>query len=327
MGLKIITAEDVTRLLPMDRCIKAMEQAHSQVTRGAVELPQRLFTSLYDKSGFLGVMPGSAADPSVFGTKIISLLPGNPSQDRPAIQGFVTLFDHSTGAPFTVIEGASITAIRTAAASGMATKALARKNATTHGVFGTGVQAGVHIAAIKAARPTITTVLIWGRSPEKAHNLASDYNGTDGLTVRPVTNRQEAAACDIVSMVTAAREPVLHGAWLSEGTHVNLVGAHSPGDRECDTDTITRSRVYVDLMQSALNEAGDILIPIDEGAFSANRIIGEIGEVLTGAKPGRSDEQDITVYKSCGIVAQDLYAAWAVYQAAVEAGAGYDVPF
>jgi ornithine cyclodeaminase/alanine dehydrogenase-like protein (mu-crystallin family) len=322
--MRIINRQEVERLLPMAACIDVMADAMRAASSGAVRMPLRLFAPLADDSGSLGVMPGSTLEPPFFGAKVISLRFGNPARGLPAVQGYVSLFDHDTGRPVALVEGASITAIRTAAASGLATRELARKDARSHGIFGTGVQAVTHIDAVSCVREVLE-VIVWGRDAGKARRFAEQESKRTKLDVRATDDPVEAAGCDVVSTVTAATEPLLRGEWLRPGTHVNLVGVHTPQAREADTRVILRSRVYVDLMDSAMNEAGDLLIPLAEGAIDERHIRGEIGQVLAGDVPGRTGDADITLYKSLGIVAQDLFAAAHVYARAVAEGAGVEV--
>ena len=322
--LKVISAAEVRELLPMSECIDVMAQAMRAASAGEVRVPPRFFLSLYDDSATMGLMPGSVRDPKIYGAKIASLHYENPAKGLPAIQGFVTLFDHDTGTPIAIIEGAEITAIRTAAASGMATRYLAHEDANTHGVFGTSVQAVSHIEAIAAARPIAETV-VWGRDFAKAKALAAEQSGKHDFPVRATNDPAEAGACDVISAVTASSEPVLEGRWVHEGAHVNLVGSHTPTAREADSDLVARSSIYADLLESLMNEAGDILIPLEEGRIAASDIKGEIGQVVAGDIPGRTSGDEITLYKSCGNTAQDLYAAHAIYTKAVAQDKGVDV--
>jgi ornithine cyclodeaminase len=322
--MRIINRQEVERLLPMAACIDVLDDAMRAASSGAVSMPLRLFTPLADGTGSFGLMPGSMLDPPFFGAKVISLLPGNPAKGLPMVQGYVSLFDHESGKPVALIEGASVTAIRTAAASGLATRVLARKDARTHGIFGTGVQAITHIDAVNCARD-IAEILVWGRDPEKTRQFAGQQSERVQRDVRATEDPAEAAGCDIVSTVTAATKPILKGDWLRPGCHLNLVGVHTPEAREADSRAIERSRVYVDLMESAMNEAGDILVPIGEGAIDRAHILGEIGQVLAGEVPGRNGDREITLYKSLGIVAQDLFAAAHIYAQALEEGAGIEV--
>ena len=323
---KIINAEQVRMLLPMDECVDIMAAAMQAASAGSVAVPPRLIMPLIDDSAHFGLMPGSSSDPQVYGAKIISLHTSNPAQGRPAVQGFVTLFNHVTGAPIAIIEGGQLTAIRTAAASGLATRYLARANARSHGIFGTGVQAVTHIDAIALTRP-ISVVLIWGRDADKAQALAETSADRTGLDVRATVDPEEAAHCDIISTVTGSSEPILRGHWIGAGAHINLVGAHSPDAREADSDLMANASIYADLLASLFNESGDVLIPINEGRIKRSDVKGEIGQVVLGDLAGRSSEQEITVYKSLGITAQDLFAAHLVYSKAVETGVGVDVDF
>jgi ornithine cyclodeaminase len=318
MTLRFINAAEVRQLLPMPRCIDVMADAMKAASAGAVSVPARICMPLEEQSGYLFVMPGSVSDPPFYGTKVISQHPGNPARELPAIQGFVALFDHETGTPAAIVDGAEITALRTAAASGLATRHLARTDARTHGIIGTGVQALTHIEAI-ASVAAIDEVLIWGRDSDKAQRLAAELN------IRACSDPQEVAGCDIVSTVTGSDQPVIRGDWVQPGAHINLVGAHTPDTREADSDLMAKGSVFVDLMESAMNESGDILIPISEGRFESTHVRGEIGLVVAEELDGRQSSEEVTVYVSLGIMAQDLYAAHAVYRAALEAGLGTDV--
>jgi ornithine cyclodeaminase/alanine dehydrogenase-like protein (mu-crystallin family) len=310
--LQIIDAAQVRARLSMRECIEAMVDAMSAVAASTIAAPARIIMPLVDASGFLAVMPGSAAEPRVYGAKIVSLHPGNPSLGRPAVQGFVVLFDHDTGTPVALVDGGEITALRTAAASGLATRILARPTAHTLGILGCGAQAASHLEAMCTVRD-IDEVLVWGRSREKAQAFAERHGARDGIRMRAVASAPEAAACDIVCVVTGAHEPIIEGAWLRAGCHVNLVGAHAATTREADTALIARASVFVDSIEGAFKEAGDILLPLQEGAIERTHVRGEIGAVLLGKLTGRRDREEITVYKSLGLVAQDLIAAHAVF--------------
>lgn len=320
--MRVLNAEDVTRLLTMDDCIAAMEQAMRALVQDEVAVPPRLVMPLIDDTGLLFVMPGSSK--AIYGAKVTGLHPDNPRRGRPTIQGFVVLFDHETGTPLAIVDGGAVTALRTAGASGLATRELARSDARSHGIFGTGVQAASHIDAVAAVRD-IDEVVVWGRSKEKAQALAGTEAERTGLSIRAAQDPREAAACDVVSTVTGASEPILEGAWLTPGAHVNLVGAHSPTTREADSATITRASVFVETLETTLKEAGDILIPIEEGVFSKEAIRGTIGDVLLGSCPGRAEPNQITLYKSLGNTAQDLFAANAAFEKALAANAGIEI--
>lgn len=312
-NLELIDAETVRARLSMSQCIEAMAIAMTAVSRNAIAAPARTIMPLVDGSAYLAVMPGSVAEPLVYGAKIVSLHPKNPAAGRPAIQGFVALFDHHSGSPFALVDGAEVTRLRTAAVSALATRLLARASARTLGIFGCGVQATSHLEAICLVRD-IQEVVVWGRSYEKAQAFAERHERA-GSTLQAARSPEEAAACDVICVVTGAPEPVIHGEWVRPGAHVNLVGAHAPTTREADTALVASSRLYVDSLESAFSEAGDILIPLQEGAVGRAHVIGEIGAVLLGKVAGRRSSEEVTLYKSLGLVTQDLIAAHAVVRA------------
>ena len=326
MPLTIINAAAVRELLPMSECIDVMEPAMIAATTGTISMPPRLVAPLIDESGLLVLMPGSSTELAAFGAKVINLIPDNPGRGFPAIQGFIALFDHSTGAPAALIDGAEVTAIRTAAASGLATRLLARADAHTCGIFGNGVQAVTHIDAMRAVRP-VDEFIVWGRNPDKVRAFAREQEERTGIRVRASADPAAAGACDLICTTTTSPEPVLAGEWVRPGAHVNLVGAHSMAARECDTGLVVKSSVYVDLMESVRNEGGDIMIPVQEGAIDETHIIGELGELLQGEIPGREDDRQITLYQSHGINAQDLFAAKHIHSNARQTGAGLTVDF
>lgn len=326
MPLTIINAAAVRKLLPMSECIDAMEPAMIAATTGAISMPPRLVAPLIDESGLLVLMPGSSTELDAFGAKVINLIPDNPSRGLPAIQGFIALFDYATGAPVAIIDGAEVTAIRTAAASGLATRLLARADARTCGIFGNGVQAVTHIDAMRAVRP-VDEIIVWGRNPDKVRDFAREQAKRTGIDVRATADPAQAGACDLVCTTTTSPEPVLAGEWVKPGAHVNLVGAHSLATRECDTALVVKSSVYVDLMESVRNEGGDIMIPVTEGAIDETHIIGELGELLQGKITGRQDKGQITLYQSHGINAQDMFAAKHIHAKGQETGNSLTVEF
>jgi ornithine cyclodeaminase len=326
LELRIINAAAVRRLLPMGECIDVMAAAMAALSAGTVAIPPRLLAPLADDSDALLLMPGSSTQLPYYGAKVVSLHPGNPARGLPALQGFVALFDRDSGSPVALLEGGEITAIRTAAASGLATRLLAREDATSCGIFGTGVQAISHIDAMLAVRP-LEEILIWGRDAGRATALAEAQSQRTGKVIRATADAAEAAACAILCTVTGSPGPILKGAWVKPGTHVNLVGSHTLSTREADTELIARAALYVDSMESSSNEGGDFMIPLREGAIAEDAILGEIGQVVSGELPGRTGADQITVYNSLGITAQDLYAARHILDKAEAAGVGEVVAF
>ena len=305
-GLPYIDAPTVRRVLRMDACIDLMADTQTAISRGEITLPLRSFIPVADGKGTMGLMPGEI--PAGFGAKLISLYPDNPGRGLPAIQGCIVLFDRASGTPAALVDGASVTAIRTAAASGAATRALAREDASVLAILGYGVQAGTHLEAMRCVRP-IREVRVWGPSVDKARSFARQHDAEGSAVAAVQTAREAIAGADIVCAVSGATEPIIEGRWLAPGCHLNLVGAHTPATREADGETMRRARVFTEITSAATQESGDILLAIGEGLMSADDIRGEIGEVFDGRTEGRRNDEEITAYVSLGNPAQDLAAA------------------
>jgi len=291
-----------------------MAHAMQAVSAGAVLMPQRLITPVADSATVLGLMPSSAAELPVYAVKVLSLSPDNPARGHPAVQGLVLLFSRDSHAPIAVLDGAEITALRTAAVSGLATRALACEGAATLGVFGSGRQLPLHIDAVRAVRP-LQRVILWGRDAGKTAGIAEREAARTGLEVRAGTAEQ-AASCSVVCTITASPTPVLRGEWIVPGCHINLVGTHTLQTREADGALMARAAIFVDQRRALQYEGGNVHLAVTEGAIGEGAVRGELGEVLGGGIAGRSDPGDITVFVSHGIAAQDLYAAAALAQRA-----------
>lgn len=317
-ALPVFAADQVRLRLPMATCIDLLTDLHAAISRGEVELPLRTGVPLpFEPAGSnaLLVMPGALTNPAVFGAKLLSIYPGNGQAvpPSPVIQGHVLLFDGAGGAPLALVDAASLTAIRTAAASGAATRVLARADAENLALLGYGVQAASHLEAMRAVRP-IRNVRVWGPSPEKAAAFAERHSDEHLLVQAAPSAEAAITAADIICAVTASATPVIEGRWLSEGCHINLVGAHTATTREADGDTLARARVFTEITEFALAEAGDLLLAVEEGALTLAAVAGEIGSVFAGNLSGREHDDQITLYKNLGNVAQDLVAAYHVYQ-------------
>ncbi|MCY4563850.1 MAG: ornithine cyclodeaminase family protein [Gammaproteobacteria bacterium] len=313
MNAPFLDSETVFRNLDMPGCIDLMAATQAAISRGDIELPLRSMLPIADGAGHFGVMPGEIGASGVFGAKLVTLFPENPARGIPNVQGYILLFNQTDGTPLALVEASSVTALRTAAASGAATRLLAREDASVLAVLGCGVLAATHLEAMLAARP-VRDVRIWGRNFEKATAFAERHPDQGGARVRAVADAAEAVAdADLVCTVTGSHTPILEGGWLSPGAHVNLVGAHSPATREADGVVLGRGRVYTEITEFALAEAGDLLLAIEEGLFARSDIVGEIGQAIDGGIPGRTSNNEITVYKSLGNIAQDLAAAHFIY--------------
>ena len=322
MNILILTRHEVESLLPMPKCIELMEDALASLSRGEVILPLRPVIRIPESSNAFAVMPAYSSALGAMGAKLISVFPGNHGTELDSHQGAVVLFDGERGSPMAMMDAASITAIRTAAVSAVATKLLARKGASTLAILGAGVQARTHIEAMLAVRP-FAKILLWSRTPEHARVLASDMRAPQGPRIEVVNDVASAVrAADVICTVTASREPILRGEWLKPGAHINAVGASLATTRELDSDAVRRARVFVDRRESALNEAGDLLIPMQEGVIGNDAIVAEVGDVAIGRSEGRRTDDEITLFKSLGIAVEDLACAHYLHARATEESAG-----
>jgi ornithine cyclodeaminase len=322
MNVLVLSHTDVTRLLTMEACIEVMADALRATSSGGAVLPLRSVVWMPDRTGMIGLMPGYLDPPSSLGLKVVSIFPGNHAAGYDSHQGVVMLFDTRFGYPLAIIDASSITAIRTAACSGVATRALARDDAGDLALLGSGVQARTHLAAMRAVRP-LRRVRVWSRTPANARRFADE--SPVPVEVMP-TPHAAVDGADLICTTTAAREPVLEGAWLAPGAHVNAVGACFAATRELDTAAVARARLVVDRKESTLNESGDFLFARRDGAIGEDHILGELGDLLHGRFAGRRAADDITLFKSLGIAIEDLAAAHYIYTQAIAQGAGVSVP-
>lgn len=302
------------QLLTPARCEAAVEQSLRAISDGSLEVPLRSFLPLSD-GGALTLMPATARHDDLAGAKILSLMPENPRRGAPAVQGLVVLFSAKTGSLSGLVDGAAVTARRTAAVSAIASRRLARSDARSHGILGTGVQAYSHALAIQHSIPSLSCVKIWGRTARHAQDLADRLVSIHSIPAR-AAELDETASSDIVSAVTASPTPLIEGRHLRRGMHINLVGSHQPDRREATSKVVAAARLFVEQRSAALCEAGDILLAIADGAISAAHICGELGDVLLGRREGRVSDTDITLFKSLGNAGEDLHAAAAALKAA-----------
>ena len=328
MRTLLVSHREVAGLLPMRECIDVMADAFRALAIGEAGLPLRQVIKLPGSPNLFGVMPGHIGVTSrekhrgSLGAKVITVFPGNDATPLDSHLGVVLLFEPDMGRLLAIIDASSVTAIRTAAVSGVATKLLANPDAGDLAILGGGVQAMTHLEAMKTVR-TLRRVRVWSRSPARAERFVEKARQKFGVTVEQMPSAESCVnGADIICTVTASREPVLQGAWISPGAHVNAVGAALPTARELDSAAVARSRVYVDRRESALAEAGDILIPMSEGVFTADHIRGEIGGLLMGTDQGRESTDDITLFKSLGLAIEDLAAARHIYDKGVALGTG-----
>ena len=322
MTLLVLGERQIESVLDMPSCIDAMAEALSGLARGEFHQPLRQMIRPEGTDTLFGLMPAyrGGTNPR-YGLKEIVVAPGNPARGMDSHQGGVLLHDGDTGELVALLNASTITATRTAAVSAVATRALARGDAQTVAIIGAGVQARAHVTALRAVLDD-PTIRIWSRTASHAGELASDLGLTAVESARAAVD-----GADVVCTVTTSREPVIERGWLRDGAHVNAVGSASPAARELDTATVVDASFFVDRRESALTEAGDLVIPLRAGDVGEDHIRAELGEVLAGLHPGRERDDELTVFESLGIGVEDLVAAEVVVEAARARGVGVEVDF
>ena len=326
--MRVLTRPDVEDLLDLDQLIDALADAMADVSSGAASIPPRVAAFVPQVEGMLGAMPGYLPSIGILETKLVSVFPHNERHGLPSHQAVILAFDPATGRPEALMDGTHITAVRTAAGSALSTRLLARRDASILAIIGTGVQARAHARAIPRVRP-ITEVRIAGRHSEKAARLVEEVASDVDATVRVVPSAQDAVeGADIVSATTHASQPVIDRKWVSPGTHVTSVGVNRDGP-EIDAATVADALVVVESRSAALAPfpagAIDLTSPIRDGLITEDHIHAELGELVTGARPGRTSDEQITLYKSVGLAAEDAAAAALVLRAVREKDAGIEV--
>jgi ornithine cyclodeaminase/alanine dehydrogenase-like protein (mu-crystallin family) len=314
VSVRILDEHDVRRLLPMAECIDVMADALASLARDELHNPLRFVVRPPGEQTLMGLMPAHRSSPApLYSLKTVVIAPSNAERGLDLHQGFVALFDGETGETRAIMNAGGITAVRTAAVSGVATRLLARENARTLAILGAGIQAKAHLEAMRAVRD-FDRVLVWSRTPGRALEL-------DGVEEAP-TAEAAVREADVVVTATSAPEPILQRAWLKEGAHVNAAGSSIPTTRELDTATMVAASLFVDRRESTVNEAGDYLFPMREGAIGPEHIRGELGEILIGTVPGRTSQSELTVFKSLGLAVEDLAAAEHILRRAEAENAG-----
>jgi ornithine cyclodeaminase len=318
MPIAFFDAAAVEELLDYPGCIDAVRGAMIALSSGERPQPLRQIFTVGDDQMF-GTMPGELQAVSTFGAKLVSVFADPARPGRTRHQGVVVAYDGKTGAVSCIADAEPITRIRTGCASAVATDALARADAEVLAIFGTGVQAEAHLRAVPLVR-SFREILLWGRSEERTGRFAAEMSDRIGRPVVPVSDGEEAAGrADVICTVTSSAEPILLSEWVKPGTHVNLVGSSYLGPVEVDAALVARTRYVADYRPGVLAQAAELAAARDAGLVDDAHVVGEIGEVLAGAIPGRQSESQITIYKSLGHVAQDLAAA-AYLQARSSAG-------
>ncbi len=326
----VLSKSDVKKAVTMEQAIAAMETAFAAYSRGEAIVPVRTQLDVPRHEGTALFMPGylAAGDSEGLAIKIVSVYSRNQQKGMPTIFGVVVTNDPTTGRPKALLEAGYLTALRTGAAGGAAARHLAREDASILAVIGAGTQARTQVAAVRAVRP-IQEIRLFDINQDSARAFAQELAGDQGATVtlRVTASPEEAVrGGDVIVTATTAREPVINGEWLSPGTHITAVGAFTPEMREIDVNALQRAnKIVVDSREAAMEEAGDLIIPIEEGLLSVNDIYGELGEITGGTKPGRENPDEITIFKSVGLAVQDVAIADLITTQALKLGLGTEV--
>ena len=313
----VLSEREIQALISIEDIVTALEQAHVQYSTGKAVMPVRLVMSLPEIQGRITSMPGYLSQDKALGMKVVTFFQNNPKRNLPAILATIMLFSTETGKIMAAMDGSYITAMRTAAASAMATKLLANPETPVLGILGAGVQARAHIQALCRVR-RLNKIKIYSPSGASATRVKHELEAAVGVAIELANSPEEALHdADLIVTATTAKEPIVRPDWVKSGAHVNAVGSHRPDFREIDGATLARSKIFVDSREAIMAECGDILLAIKEQAITETSIHAEIGEVLAGTKSGRSSAGEVTLYKSVGIAVQDVAAAYLVYQKAL----------
>jgi ornithine cyclodeaminase len=327
----LLNAEDVRNALPMSEAIEAMKRAYASFSAGAAVIPLRTRLGIPNTQALSLFMPAfvHSQDGDALAVKVVSLFPTNPTRGLAYIQAAVLVFDPETGRAIALLEGSTLTALRTGAASGAAIDLLAREDSKIVAIFGAGAQGRTQLEAACTVRQ-IETAFIFDRNPEKAQAFASEMNGKGPVTrdIRVAGTAQEAVGtADIICTATTSLRPVFRDANIKAGTHISAVGSYRPDMQEVPAETIKRANVFVDSRSASLEEAGDLIQPMQARLFDESHICGELGEVILGKIPGRQSQEEITYFKSVGIAVQDAMAAQVALNNARNMNTGTEVDF
>jgi alanine dehydrogenase len=322
--LLFFSENEIKSILSIKETINLMKDAFRQISQGMINTPLRTNLNIVQHDANALFMPAHSKESDLISIKLVTVFKSNLNKKLPLIHALVILMDGTNGRPLSVMDGEYLTALRTGAASGLATDFLARSESGTLGIIGAGVQGRTQIAAVCEVRP-IKKVIIIDKNPEAAESFAEYAENELGLSTELNPTGSKISDCDIICTATLSPTPVFSDTDLKAGVHINAIGAYQPDKRELPGETIRRSKVVVDQRSACLEEAGDIIIPIQDNLIKASHIHAELGEIVTGQKSGRSDNIEITVFKSVGNAAQDLITAGEIYKKAQKSGIGTSV--
>lgn len=317
--LLILSKQDVLNTLSMTDCIDALEETFGLLAKKEITIPQRTVVPMEAGNGLF--MPSYLPHLDKVGVKALNVHKDNGAKGLPTNQALLMLFDAGTGSPLALMDGNVLTAKRTGAVSGLATKYLAPENAKTVALFGPGVQGATQLEAVAAVRE-IEKVFVYGRNKENTKAFADEISKNLNIEVVPESDLNTLSTVDIICTATPSTKALFDDKLVREGMHINAVGAYTFDMCEIPVETVLRSKIVIDEMEAALSEAGELMQPIAQGIMSQDDIFAEIGEIVAGLKPGRENDKEITFFKSVGVAIQDLAAANIVYKKAKEQGAG-----
>jgi ornithine cyclodeaminase/alanine dehydrogenase len=329
MKTRLLSRKDIESFLTMRMCMDAVERAFADLALGNATMPQRTPIALPDQHGVALFMPAHIKSLRALGAKVVTVYKDNVAKHGlPTVLGTIILLDEATGFPVALMDGGYLTAMRTGAVSGVATKYMARPEAKVAALFGTGVQAFAQVLGIHEARP-LAKLLAYSIDPIEARKgFADRITAKIGVPVELASDPAAAVAhADIVILATSAATPIVDGRWFPPGIHINGIGSHAPKMRELDTLTVQKSRIVCDLTAACRAEAGDFILPAEAGEWSWDRVAGDLGDVVNGKVPGRTSRDEITLFKSVGLAIQDMSAARAVFDEAVQRGIGTEFQF
>ena len=326
---RLLSRSDVMQVLDMESTISILEKAFHDFATGNADMPQRTPIRAPEYAGLALFMPAYLKGMGALGAKIVTVYPNNPSKyELPTVLGTLLLLDEKTGAPIAIMDAGYLTAMRTGGVAGLATKVLAKEDSKVHTMFGTGGMARTHAWAVDRARDIETLILCSIDPPEKKAAFAESLKEVVKSDIVIADDFGEAVGkADVVTLITSAKDPIVKGEWFTPGTHINGVGSHAPAMRELDTATVVKSKVICDLVDACKAEAGDFMIPVQEGAWSWDRCHGSLGDVIAGTLTGRENDHEITLFKSVGLAIQDISTAFAVLARAAEADVGSEFTF
>ena len=322
---RLLNEAQVKTLLPMPDLIQAMEDALARFSAGDVLQPVRTVLTVGPTKAYFGVMPAYMPQPARLGAKLVTVFGGNEARGLPSHLATILLLDPDTGALVAILDGRYITEARTAAVSAVSARHLARPQADTLAIIGTGVQARSHLEALAEVRP-LAEGRVWSPRAASRERFVAEMAPHARTRLRATDSAEDAIrGADLIVLATSAAEPVFEDGWVAEGAHIMSVGACRPDQREMDPALVARARLYVDSRAAALVESGDIVMGIREGRFADGHLVGEVGQVVLGRAPGRGSDRDITVFKSLGMAVEDVVAADLVFRRAIEQGSGAEL--